>query len=301
MQVVNTTDKIEMVLGANVTTNQLHINASYNQISSTAVTPVKISTTSNNTTAVDIVPAPSSGNQNQLRYCNIFNSDNVPATVMVRTNYNGTTRNAISTLLYVNDYIQYTPKTGWKVFNMNGQLRNFNYFNTYTDVRAQEFYLMTTSTNNSFTLTSGNTYCGYIGRATGPYNTIVVNQVITLAIGGTISWAELAIYRGTPSLGSAVNLTRLGFIDIAQSLSVAGQNRWWNIPVSGVIPGDDLWAVYGISTTGTSPSLRAADIADNVGAGFIQTAGNNRPSTNLTLTGSISTSNTFPHFYWNGI
>jgi hypothetical protein len=301
MIITGTSDDIELVLGANVATNQLHINASYAIVSSTSITPARVATTSNNTTAVNIVPSPSSGNQHQLKYCNIFNSDSVPATVTIRTNYNGTTRIALSTVLHVNDYIQYTQKTGWKVFNMSGQLRNRDSFNTLADVRAQEFYLNTNVTTTATTLTSGNTYCGYLGRATGPYTEITVNNVTTTAITATVSWAELAIYKGTPSLGAGTTLTRLGFVDISQALTQAGQNRWFIVPVTGVVPGDDLWCVYGILTSGTSPALRAAAIADTIGAGFVQTAGNNRPSTTLTLTGTLSTTNTFPSTYWNAI
>jgi len=276
MLLTSTTDSIDVVLGATATMNQLHLISSYNNSTSTSVTPVKTVTVTNNITPVNLVPAPSSGNSRQLRYASIFNADTVPSTVTVRNNFNGTTRNVISTVLQVNDYMQYTHRTGWKVFNMDGQLRNSDYFNTLTDARAQ-------------------------GRASGPYNTIIINVVISVAVTGTVSWVELAIYKGTPSLASGTTMTRLGFIDIAQTSTQSGQNRFFVIPVSGVTPGDDLWCVYGVSTTGVGPQLRSMNIADVVGAGFIQTAGSNRPSTSLTLTGTVSSSFTFPQTFWNGL
>jgi hypothetical protein len=300
MLLTSTTDSIDVVLGATATTNQLHLISSYNNSTASSVTPAKTVTVTNDTTPVNLVPAPSSGDSRQLRYASIFNADTVSATVTVRNNFNGTTRNVISTLLHVNDFMQYTHRTGWKVFNMDGQLRNFDYFNTLTDHRAQEFFI-TANTTGTSTLTSGNTYCGYMGRASGPYNTIVINTVIGTAIGGTVSWAELAIYKGEPSLASGTTMTRLGFIDVAQTFTQGAQNRFFVIPVSGVTPGDGLWCVYGISTTGTSPTMRNANVSDIIGAGFIQTAGNNRPSTNLTLTGTVSTSFAFPQTFWNGL
>lgn len=301
MLLTSTTDSIDVVLGANVTTNQLQLISSYTDTTSVGVTPGKRTTVTNNTTAVNLVSAPSSGVSRQLRYASIFNSDSRPATVTIRYNFNSTTRIVLTTVLQVNDYIQYTHRTGWKVFNMNGQLRNVNNFNTISEVRSQEFLLFIGVTTNVTTLSTGNTYCGYLGKATGPYNTVAINNNIITAIGATISWFELAIYKGTPSLNTSVTLTRLGFVDISQTSTQGGQNRVFMIPVSGVTPGDDLWAVYGVSTTGTAPTYRAADVADNISAGFIQTAGNNRPSTTLTLTGTVSTTFTFPQTYWNGI
>ena len=152
MLLTSTTDSIDVVLGASVTTNQLQLVSSYTNTSSTAVTPAKTTTVTNNTTAVNLVPAPSSGISRQLRYASIFNSDTRPATVTIRYNFNGTTRVVLTTVLQVNDYIQYTHKTGWKVFNMNGQLRNVNYFNTISEIRSQEFLLFGANTTTTTTL-----------------------------------------------------------------------------------------------------------------------------------------------------
>jgi hypothetical protein len=300
MLLASSTDKIEIVLGANVTTNQLQFIASYNNISSTAVTPAKNVGLTNNTTAVDLVPSPAGSDERQLRWCSIFNSDSVASSVTVRINFNGTTRTVFSTILQVNEYIQYTHRTGWKVFDVNGAIKVQNNFNAMTDIRAQEFFQTTASTSN-VTYSSPNTYCTYLGKSTGPYNSILVNFVVNVAITGTVSWAEMAIYKGKPSLGTGTTLTRLGVSNIAQTLTQTGQNRWVTVPVTGVAQGDDIWLVVGVNTTGTSPAFRMADRADVIGAGFIQTAGNNRPSTTLTLTGSISTTVNGMQSFWNGI
>ncbi len=299
MQVENTTDKIELVLGSNVTTNQLHINATYNIISSTGITPAKTSTTSSNTTAIDIVPAPSSGNKHQLRYCNIFNSDVSSEIVTIRTNYNGTTRIAFSTTLQVNEYIQYTHRTGWKAFDVNGSIKNTTRFFNTTDYKGNEF-IITSNINTTTTLSSGTTLAVYLGKATGTYNDIMLNHMISTAP-TTVTWAEIGIYKGTPSLGSGTALTRCGFIDTTGIWTTGGQYRFPFIPVTGISTGDDLWAVYGISNSGTSAVFRGPNVVDDIGAGFIQTCGSSRPSLSSSIQGTIASSSTGIFSFWNGI
>ena len=312
MLLTATTDKVEVIIGA-TGVNPLHMVSSYNDTTSTSVTPTKTVTiiggATGSTGPVNLMPAPASGRQRSLRYASIFNSDTVSATVTVRTNYNGSIRNAISTVLQVNEYLQYTYRTGWKAFDVNGAIKVQNNFNSMTDIRAQELFLTATSTAAT-TYGTPNTYCTYLGKATGPYTYILVNYVVTTAISGTVSWAEMSIYKGKPSLGTGTTLTRLGWIDCATNWLQSGQNRWTTIPVGGtagatgaiVSAGDDIWLVVGVNTTTASvPTFRSADVADNIGAGFIQTAGNNRPSTSPTLVGTISTTQTGMQSFWNGI
>lgn len=299
MLITGTSDKIEAVLGANVTTNQLHINASYNVISSSAVTPTKTSVSTNNITAVSIVPSPSSGNQHQLRYCVIFNSDTVPTTVTIQTNYNGTTRKIMSVILQVNEYIQYTHRTGWKVFTMNGGIKNITNNYALSETKPLE-YVFSTLLTATVTVTS-NTYCYYIGKATGAYSYVVLNYILITAT-TTSTWNEMAIYKGTPSIGTGTSLTRVGFVDCtgnwAQSATV---NRSTSIPCNNLVQeGDDLWLVIG-SSGGTGPSFRGHNIADDIGSGMIQTSSNNRPSTNATLTGTVSTTVNGIWYFWNGV
>lgn len=298
MIVTSSLDSIDLVLGANVTTNQLHINASYNRISSTSVTPVKNCTTSSNTTAVNIVPAPSSGNQHQLKYCNIFNADSAQSTVTVRTSYNGTTKNVISTTLQVNEYLQYTHKTGWKAFDVNGSTKIFN---TNSPIVSNpiipEFSLSQAATSLQLATT---TYCYYIGKATGAHKNIVISFYIS-AQAATVTWAEAAIYKGTPSLGSTTTLTRCGFIDASAPWARNGVAPIANyIPVTGINAGDDLWLVLGNSAV-TSVSFRSNSVPDNISAGFFLTAGSSRPSLSSSLSSTtISTTATPPRITWMG-
>lgn len=297
MQVSNTTDKIELVLGANVTTNQLHINASYNQVSATGVTPVKTSITSSNTTAVSIVPSPSSGNQHQLRYCNIFNADSAQATVTIRTNYNSTTRNVISVTLQVNEYLQYTHRTGWKVFDINGSVKVVNGSMFINNNIIPEFSQTANTNSSTLQIASGTSYCYYMGKATNSYKNILATVNVTVAA-ATITWSEVAIYKGVPSLGTAATLTRCGVVDTSGIFAAGTGTRGVFIPVSSINAGDDLWFVIGNQAT-TPVTVRANSIADDIGAGFVMSVAS-RPSTTATLSPTLSTTITPPRINWMG-
>jgi hypothetical protein len=300
MLLTSTTDKIEIVLGANVASRQLEFISSYNDNTSTSVTPSRTVSVTNNTTAVDLVPAPSSGVSRQLRWASIYNSDSVPATVTIRINYNGTTRTVLVTTLQIGEYIQYTHRTGWKVFDCNGSLKTTDYFSDNTNTWLAE-YNITTGTISTISLGT-TTWCIYLGRATGAYRyTCLGYRIITAA--ATVTWAELAVYKGRPSIGLGANLTRCGVYD-ASSLWTRSANTNYTtaVPVTGINAGDDIWAVIGNSAV-TSAVISAASSEDNIAAGFLQSASSNRPSTNSTLTGTVraGTAERVPFFAWWGI
>lgn len=289
MLLTATTDKIEVVLGANVTTNQLHLISSYNDTSSTSVTPTKTVTVTNNTTAVDLVPAPSSGRQRTLRWASIFNSDSIEANVTVRTNFNGTTRIVFRTNLKVNEYIQYTYKTGWKVFTQDGALKtSTNYLQT-GDNLALAHGLNLTNGGQSIG-TTGTAYCTYMGKATSNHKVMFV-QIRLTSFPSTVTWAEVAVYKGRFTLGTATTFTRLGFADVGSTWTGSNTAKWIVIPLTNCQPGDDLWFVVGNVAVG-SMAIRSLSIPDNIGAGFLQTSGSCRPSLNSTFTGTIDSSTT---------
>lgn len=295
MLLTATTDRIEVVLGANVTTNQLHLISSYNDTNSTSVTPTKTVTVTNNTTAVNLVPAPSSGQQRTLRWASIFNSDSTDATVTIRTNFNGTTRTVFTTNLKVNEYIQYTYKTGWKVYDQNGALKLFTNYVQPTDNLTGVHGL--NLTNGSLTLaTTGTAYCTYMGKATSNHKSMFVQLRFGQNL-GTPTWAEVAVYKGKFTIGTATTFTRLGFADVTNSWTGTNATKWAQIPLTNCQAGDDLWFVIGNSAV-TSLGVRSLSVPDGIGAGFFQTSGSCRPSTNSTFTGTIDSTTTPLNIAW---
>lgn len=118
-----TNKKVQFLLDANVASSQLNITADWVDITSTTTTPGSTFSTSNNVTAVDIIPAPSASTQRVVKYISICNTDTDFVNLTVRLNDNGTTYNYVgSFLLAVNSTLQYTDAAGWTVIDAAGNI-----------------------------------------------------------------------------------------------------------------------------------------------------------------------------------
>jgi hypothetical protein len=122
-------------------------------------------------------------------------------------------------------------------------------------------------------LTTGVTYFEYMGVAADPYTSCsVLANVTTAAV--TITWAEVAIFKGTPPLNGTASLSRLGFTSVAATYNSTGIKS--TAVTATVAPGDQLWAAIGSSAT--TPFQVRGMLADNIQTGVFQT-GTTRPST----------------------
>jgi hypothetical protein len=295
----STTDSLQVILGAAITTNQLPFVVSYNDMTSSAITPTKNVGTTNSTTAVDLIPAPSSSHTRQLRYCSVYNADTVPQLVTIRFNDNGTFRSVFVVTLLPNETLQYAYGKGWNAYNSSGSVRVVGINQTMSDIRIPEgFFAAGVAT--TLTMTSGTDYCFYLGKADRAYSTIYIQYNVTTALGASITWAELAIYNGTPTIGSGITPTRVGYTDCAAIFNGTGI-KTTAVTITGVQEGDDIWAVFGSVTSGTAMQIRAG-VADDVSTGFMQTAtGSLRPSTNTTIAFTITASGARGWLGWQGL
>lgn len=119
-----TTDKIQVILGGAITTNQLDCIATYKDISTSAYSgsaPSLVAT--NNTTAVDLVDSPASSTQRIVDFISVFNTDTANATVTIRLNRNGTLGVLFRCVLGVGETITYAEGRGWVVFQNNGSIK----------------------------------------------------------------------------------------------------------------------------------------------------------------------------------
>lgn len=95
---------------------------------------------------------------------------------------------------------------------------------------------------------SNNTYATYLGRADDAYTSVDLRvEVMTAA--ATITWAEIGI--GTSpriTLGGNASITRRGFTNVASSFNSTGE-KTVNVSVTGIEPGDHLWALVGSQAT----------------------------------------------------
>ena len=116
-----TTDKIQVLLTNAITTNQLDCIATYKDISTTAYSgssPTLVTT--NNTTAVDLVPAPASNVQRIVDFISVYNADTVNAIVTIRINRNGSTGVLFRCTLATNELLVYVEGKGWNIHSSNG-------------------------------------------------------------------------------------------------------------------------------------------------------------------------------------
>jgi hypothetical protein len=118
-----TSDKVQVVLGGSVTTNQLKCFVSYTDTTTTSVTPGRNALVTNNTTPVDLVTSPASSTQRLVSYLSVYNSDTVSSTVTINLYTTSTTYKLITMTLSSGERIEYQQGEGFKVFATNGSFK----------------------------------------------------------------------------------------------------------------------------------------------------------------------------------
>ena len=121
MILATTTQKLQILLGGTVATNQLPVLVDYVQFTTSATTPALSPSLTNNTTAVDILAAPGASTQRKVNSINVQNADTAAVAITVRLNDNGTTYDLITGMsLAVGATLQYTDRQGWEVITRDG-------------------------------------------------------------------------------------------------------------------------------------------------------------------------------------
>ena len=267
---------LQVVLGTTVTTNQLIIVASYTD---QLAIVYESDLLTNNTTAVTVVSAPTNGSY-RVSYLSVFNNDTISATVTVQINSSSNIRKIFGCTLAPNEMLMYFGNQGWSVFTADGTPKVGG---TITRMPA----IMRTPLADCANLTAVTVlatticHCYYMGVCPQASSSINLLANVT-ALVATITWAEIAIYKGTPILGgNCTDFTRLGYADVAAIYNATGIKNT-AIPLTiAANAGDNLWVVLGSQAT-TPFQIRGA-LADNLQSGMFQTW-TMRPS--LTASGS---------------
>lgn len=123
MIILKDTTSLELKLGGSVTSSQLPFYVAYVDSTSTNYTPSNTNGTSNNTTVVTIVSAPSSGVVRTIKYISLDNSDSVDTQVILQINESSTIRKIIDFTLETGDRLEYTDTVGFRVLNSAGELK----------------------------------------------------------------------------------------------------------------------------------------------------------------------------------
>ena len=118
-----TTDNLQVVLGGSVTTNQLQCFSSWRDRTSTTFVAGRTVTNTNNTTDVNIVPAPGASTQRVVDFISIYNNDTVNQTVTIKLDANGTEYILFKVALATTERLEYAEGRGWQVFASTGAIK----------------------------------------------------------------------------------------------------------------------------------------------------------------------------------
>lgn len=299
MLLTATTDTLEIILDKAITTSELNFAVFYSDYTSTSVTPTKNFGVTNSTTAVSLIPAPTSSNQRQLRWCSVSNTDTVDIGVKIRFNDNGSFRTILYVYLRVGESIQYSEEMGWRVYTLNGEEKISGYIGIQPSVKFSSS-IPVGSTAASVTLVNTNSLCQYLGKTERAYNTINVQYRLVASFTGAVSWAEIAIYKGNPSLSVGTTMTRMGFLNVATAWATTGV-KTAAIPVTNCAIGDEIFVVFSNSAATSPASIGTGNIADLLGSGILQSVTNTRPSTSSSITGVVDSTTAMLWVAWQGV
>ena len=186
---------------------------------------------------------------------------------------------------------------GWRTYDSTGAERNSGSSKLPNSVILPENFGAANATT-AMTLATTNCYCMYLGRADRVFSSVSVRYGVTSILSGT-TWAELAIYKGTPTLGSGLTMTRLGYTDTSAIWTSTG-NKTTSVSCTGMAIGDDLWAVFSNSATGAT-QLRAGLVDSQLASGMFQSVTNKQPSANSSITTTVDSTTAMIWLAWQGI
>ena len=118
-----TTDKIQVVLGGSITTNQLQCASFWRDVTTTTYLPGRTLVNTNNTTDVDVVGSPGASTQRVVDFLSVYNRDTVNATVTVKLDANGTEYILWKGILATGEMLQYNDKGGFTCTTVAGAIK----------------------------------------------------------------------------------------------------------------------------------------------------------------------------------
>lgn len=215
MLILDSTRKLQIVLGSAATT-QLPITASWLDADSTSLwQPGTFTTASNNTTAVDVIAAPAASALRQLKFLSVYNADNVAQAVTVRVNSTATLFPVAVTTLLPGYSLIATGET-WLVHDTNGAVVGNN---------AGPLLQGLISTATTALTTSGTTE--FLIHATRvPGNAVVVGRAFHIHATGTTSAGGVLTFRiRVGAAGTVAGDTAVAWVSTTSAAQVANAHQ----------------------------------------------------------------------------
>lgn len=150
----------------------------------------------------------------------------------------------------------------------------------------------TTQTSSFRTMINTEAYANYFGKAGQAITQVTARFQVTSA-GAGLTWAEVAVAKGTPVNGAGTNLTVVGYANVAAVFNSLGAKSVAIPLTTPLVASDDLWLVLGHSATVTNIGLWASQIGDQTQGGTIlQNGASFRPSLNVGVPTAFTVSGT---------
>lgn len=118
-----TTDKLQIVLGGSITTNQLQCMTSWRDRTATTFVAGRTVTNTNNTTDVNLAAAPASSTQRVIDFISVYNNDTTNKTVTIKLDANGTEYKLFVVTIASGEAIQYNEGNGFIVIATTGAVK----------------------------------------------------------------------------------------------------------------------------------------------------------------------------------
>lgn len=259
-----TTDNLQAVLGGAVTTNQMRCFASWRDVTTTAYTPGRTVTNTNNTTDVNVVPAPTASTQRVCDLLTIYNLDTVSQTLTVKLDANGTEYVLWSGTLATGERLEYVDGCGFRVFAAHGLEKSLVQQAAYVASQLSLVVLASNVVNNnavantiqdvtglSFPVVAGQTYWF---EFIIPYSSAATTTGSRWSINGPGSPTQLN-YRSEYTLTATTQTT-----NSATAYDIPAASNASSLTAGNVAT---LWGIIRPSSNGTVTARFASEVASS--------------------------------------
>jgi hypothetical protein len=267
MRLDSTLEAIRAYMGSSAATNNPIFVSSWDDHTSTTLTPGNSHGTLNGTTAVVIVANPASSTYRSIDEINIWNYDTISHSISIEFYDNVTARKMFEATLDPGDSLRYNRNVGWGVYNNQGVPRAMGVQALMGRLMVPIASNVTANITGTKTITSTQTALTYVGRAGRAASSVTLRYNVTTA-GATITWAELGVFKGDLILAANSTLTRLGYADVSGVVNSTGRKSTLVTLSTNIAIGDEIWIGIGCQAT-TAVVIRAYSLIEDCQAGTV--------------------------------